>query len=77
MTNQELHQIIAELRKSSDRVAYSVTEAAAAIGVSRPTMYNLIATEDFPSYKICGKVYVDADGLREWSARNAAARVGY
>lgn len=77
MTNQELHQIIAELRKSSDRVAYSVTEAAAAIGVSRPTMYNLIATEDFPSYKIGGKVYVDADGLREWSARNAAARVGY
>lgn len=77
MTNQELHQIIAELRKSSDRVAYSVTEAAAAIGVSRPTMYNLIATENFPSYKIGGKVYVDAEGLREWSAQNAAARVGY
>lgn len=77
MTNQELHQIIAELRKSSDRVAYSVTEAAAAIGVSRPTMYNLIATENFPAYKIGGKVYVDAEGLREWSAQNAAARVGY
>lgn len=77
MTSQELNQIIEAIRKTSDRVALSVTEAAAAIGVSRPTMYNLIATEDFPSYKIGGKVYVDADGLREWSARNAAARVGY
>lgn len=77
MTSQELNQIIEAIRKTSDRVALSVTEAAAAIGVSRPTMYNLIATENFPSYKIGGRVYVDVEGFRKWSAQNAAARVGY
>lgn len=77
MTNQELHQIIAELRKSSDRVAYSVTEAAAAIGVSRPTMQNLINTAGFPAYKVGQRIFVDAAGLREWSARMACERAGY
>ncbi len=72
MTSQELNQILDALRKSSDRIAYSVAEAAEALGVSRPTMYNLAASEDFPSYKIGGKVYIDAQGLRDWSARNAA-----
>lgn len=76
MTELELLAIADELKKSCNKVAYSVTEAAEAIGVSAPTLYNLIHTEGFPSYKVGGKVFIDAQGLREWSARNAAERAG-
>lgn len=49
-----------------DRLAYSPTEAAQALGVSRPTVYRLIKREDFPSFKIGSRTLVSADGLKEW-----------
>ncbi len=60
-----------------DRIAYSAKEAAEALGVGRSTMYEYINMEGFPAYKLGGKIYIDVQGLREWSARNAAERVGY
>lgn len=66
-----------EEKRTVERVAYNVTEAAAAMGVSRATMYNYINREDFPAYRLGGRVYVDIAGLREWSARLAQERAGY
>lgn len=76
MTPAEITQITDELKKSCAKVAYNAKEAAEALGISAPKLYELIHTEDFPSYKIGGKVFVDAQGLRDWSARNAAERAG-
>lgn len=77
MTELELMQLADELKKSCSKVAYTVKEAAEALGVGRNTMFNYINTEGFPAYKLGGKTFIDAQGLREWSAKNAAARVGY
>lgn len=57
-----------------ERVAYSVEEAAEAIGVSRQTMYGYINRADFPVFRIGGRVFVDVAGLRKWSARMAEKR---
>lgn len=64
-------------KRTIERVAYSVTEAAAALGVGRSTMYNYINRADFPAFRLGGRTYVDAAGLREWSARMARDRAGY
>lgn len=63
-------------KKPVERVAYSVAEAAEALGTSRSTMYNYIHREDFPVYRLGGRTYVDAAGLREWSARMAREQAG-
>lgn len=76
MTEIELDALAERIRQSADRVAFTVKEAADAIGVSVPTMHNYLHTTGFPAYKIGGKVFVDAAGLRKWSAQNAADRVG-
>lgn len=64
-------------KRTVERVTYSVTEAAAALGVGRSTIYNYINRADFPAFRLGGRTYVDAAGLREWSARMARERAGY
>ncbi len=44
----------------------SATEAARLLGVSRPTVYQYMNREDFPSFKIGGRTLVSVEGLREW-----------
>ena len=55
----------------ADRVTLSVAETAAALGVSRPTVYNLLHRQDFPSFRVGGRTLVSAEGLREWVAAQA------
>lgn len=50
----------------NDRVALSVTEAAELLGVSRPTMYQLIRQEGFPSFRIGARRLISRSGLEEW-----------
>ena len=50
-------------------IAVNMTQAAALLGVSRPTMYALARSEGFPAVKIGGRVLVSVDGLREWMSR--------
>lgn len=76
MTAIEIEQVAAELNKSRNKVAFTVKEAAASLGVSTPTLYKLMHMGSFPAYKIGGKVFVDVQGLREWSAGHAALREG-
>jgi len=44
----------------------SPTEAARLLGVSRPTVYQYLRREDFPSFKIGGRTLISVEGLREW-----------
>lgn len=57
--------------KVIDRVTLTVTETAAALGVSRPTVYQLIKRADFPVLRIGGRTLIYADGLRAWVATQA------
>lgn len=55
-----------------DKLTYSVAEAAEVLGISRPKVYDLLHRDDFPSFKIGGRVLVSVEGLRHW----VAAQVG-
>lgn len=50
----------------ADKLAYSPTETAQALGVSRPTVYQLMKRADFPAFKVGTRTLVSAEGLREW-----------
>lgn len=49
-----------------DKLAYSPTETAQVLGVSRPTVYRLMKRADFPAFKVGSRTLVSADGLRAW-----------
>lgn len=50
-------------------VTLNVTDAAKLLGVSRPTLYQMMQRKDFPSFKIGGRVLIDYDSLKEWSRK--------
>ena len=54
-----------------DKIAYSVTETAQVLGVSRPTVYALIKQPGFPVFRVGGRKLISVDGLRNW-VRNQA-----
>lgn len=56
-------------------LTYNVTEAAAALGVSRRTMYDLINREDFPTLKVGGRRLVSRELLAEWVRMQADGEV--
>lgn len=49
-----------------DKLAVSVREAAALLGLSPKTVYQLTHQEGFPSFKLGERTLVSVDGLREW-----------
>lgn len=55
----------------SERLAYSLTETAEVLGISRPTVYALIKQPGFPVFQIGGRKLVSVDGLREWVLKEA------
>ena len=55
----------------SVKLAYSLTETAAVLGVSRPTAYALIKQPGFPVFQIGSRKLVSVDGLREWVLKEA------
>lgn len=62
-------------RAPVDRLAYTVEEAAEALGVSRNIVYTLIHREDFPAIKIGNRRMISTTLLAEWvetQARNRA-----
>ena len=62
--------------RAIDRVTLSITETAAALGVSRPKVYNLLHRKGFPAFRVGGRTLVSVDGLREWVAAQASAGGG-
>lgn len=59
--------------RAIDRVTLSITETAAALGVSRPTVYTLLHKRGFPAFRVGGRTLVSVEGLREWVAAQAGA----
>lgn len=57
---------------NSERLAYTVTEAAKLAGVSRPTFYNWMKTDGFPAFKIGGCVRIPAKLFAEWLERQTS-----
>ena len=53
-------------------LTYNVTEAAAALGISRRSMYELLNRADFPaSLKIGGRRLISKELLAEWVRQQA------
>ncbi len=50
----------------TEPMALSITEAAKLLGISRPTLYNLLHRADFPAFKLGGRTLISTEGLREW-----------
>ena len=55
-------------------LAVSAGEAARLLGVSRPTVYQLMGREDFPSFKVGTRTLVSVEGLREWIRKQAEVK---
>lgn len=56
---------------TNERIAYSVDGVAELLGISRPTAYQLVKREDFPSIRLSQRrIVVPADALREWLNRS-------
>lgn len=49
-----------------DKLTYNATETAQVLGVSRPTVYQLMKRADFPAFKVGNRTLVSAEGLRAW-----------
>lgn len=60
----------------TDKLAYSVAEAAEALGISRPTVYNLIHQEGFPAFKVGNRTLISVSDLRQWVTAQAAREEG-
>ena len=59
-----------------ERLAYRPAEAAVALGVSRPTVYQLMHRTDFPSLKIGTRTLIPVDGLKRWLEAQSNGGVG-
>lgn len=57
---------------NAEKLALSVTEAAALLGVSRPTVYELLNRDDFPSFRIGSRRVISRAGLERWVEAQAA-----
>lgn len=56
---------------STEKLALSVTETAALLGVSRPTVYELLNRDDFPSFRIGSRRVISRAGLERWVEQQA------
>lgn len=70
------HERRLEERQERGKLVYSVAEAAEALGISRPTLYALLHREDFPSFRVGGRVLVSVEGLRRWVEAQAGGIEG-
>lgn len=55
----------------AEKLAYNSKEAAAALGVSLPTFYDLSNRADFPVVRVGRRVLVPVEGLRAWLEKEA------
>ncbi len=62
---------------NDEKVTYSITEAAAALGISRTTLYNcLLFRSDFPAFKIGERTVIPVKALHEWATKQGQRKEG-
>ncbi|MBQ3146831.1 MAG: helix-turn-helix domain-containing protein [Oscillospiraceae bacterium] len=54
------------------KLTYTVAEAAAALGVSKTVMYQLIRTEGFPVICLGNKRLIPIESFKRWTEERAA-----
>ena len=57
--------------KQNERLTFNVSEAAAALGISRPKMYELLRSGEIPSFQIGTRRLISRAGLAEWVERQS------
>ena len=55
----------------AEKLAYSAKEAAAALGISLPTFYELSNRADFPCIRVGRRVLLPVDSLKKWLAKES------
>lgn len=50
-------------------VTVTVQDAAKLLGVSRPTVYQLMKTKGFPAFRVGNRTLIDYELLKEWSKK--------
>lgn len=58
------------MNKRTERLTMSVSEAAAELGISTKTAYDLTHLDGFPVIRIGRRTLVSRDGLRRWVESN-------
>lgn len=58
----------------ANKLAYQVREAAAAVGVSRSKLYELMRSGEVRAFKGGGRTLIAADELRRWVAERSDER---
>lgn len=46
-------------------------DAARLLGISRPSLYQLLNRSDFPSFRVGGRVLIAVEELRQWVSQQA------
>ena len=49
-----------------DKLAYSLTETAQVLGVSRPTLYSMLDQPGFPAFRVGNRRLISVEGLKNW-----------
>ena len=52
----------------------TVHELREYLGIGRATAYELVNSEDFPSFRIGRKILINVDALQEWIDQNTKKR---
>ena len=56
-----------------EKQAYTVEEAAEALGLGADTMYQLVHRADFPSFRVGRAIRISRELLAEWVRKQAGA----
>lgn len=59
------------MEEKQDKILISVTEASRLLGLSRPTVYRLINSGDFPVVRVFGRTMINQAGLVKWANERA------
>lgn len=59
-----------------NKMLLSISEAAAMLGISRPSIYQLIHSADFPIVRLGGRVLVPVRQLQEWLDEQVSIKGG-
>lgn len=57
------------------QLAYNISQAAEATGVSEPTMRKLVNTEGFPALRVGRRWLIPVESFNAWLVQAATARI--
>ena len=60
--------------EKTEKIALNVKEAAALLGISRPTMYQLCRRDDFPALRVGNRTLISRAGLERWVEQQAEVK---